>query len=91
MKKFKEIPKFKNEDEEFKFWSKESVTDYFDLSKAKKVRFTNLHRTTKLVAFNMPISLIDDLKFLAHKKDVPYQSLVKLFLVDRIEKELHAF
>jgi hypothetical protein len=52
------------------------------------MRFPNLRRTTKLVALNMPISLIDKLKYLAHKKDVAYQSLMKLFLDDRVSQEL---
>ncbi|OGR87468.1 MAG: hypothetical protein A3A86_05505 [Elusimicrobia bacterium RIFCSPLOWO2_01_FULL_60_11] len=88
MKKLKPIPRFKSENEEFEFWSKRDSTEYFDLSKAKRVRFPNLRRTTKLVALNMPISLIDKLKYLANKKDVAYQSLMKLFLDDRVSQEL---
>ena len=88
MKKLKKIPLFKNEDEEFEFWSKRDSTEYFDLSKAKRVRFPNLRRTTKLVALNMPISLIDQLKYLANKNDVAYQSLMKMFLLDRVSQEL---
>ncbi|OIO74513.1 MAG: hypothetical protein AUJ85_05380 [Elusimicrobia bacterium CG1_02_37_114] len=84
----KKIPKFKNEDEEFEFWSTHDSTDYVNISKGKRVRFPNLRRTTKLVALNMPISLIDQLKFLANKKDIAYQSLMKLFLIERLEKEL---
>ena len=88
MKKLKKIPEFRNEDQEFEFWSTHDSTEYLDLSKARKVRFPNLKRTTKLVALNMPISLIDQLKYLANKKDVAYQSLMKLFLVDRVTREL---
>lgn len=87
MKKLKKIPNFKHEDQEFEFWSTHDSADYIDLSKAKKVRFPNLRRTTKLVALNMPISLIDQLKFLANKKDIAYQSLLKIFLIERIEQE----
>ena len=88
MIKLKKIPKFRNEDQEFNFWSTHDATDYFDFSKAQRVRFPNLRRTTKLVAVNMPISLIDQLKFLANKKDVAYQSLMKIFLSERVLKEL---
>ena len=88
MKKLKKIPQFKTEDAEFKFWSKNDSSEYIDLSKLKRVRFPNLRRTTKLVSLNMPISLIDKLKFLAHKKDIAYQSLLKLFLEERVSKEL---
>lgn len=88
MKKLKKLPKFKNENEEFEFWSKHDSTEYLDLSKAKRVQFPNLRRTTKLVALNMPISLIDQLKYLANKKDVAYQSLMKIFLMDRVFQEL---
>lgn len=88
MKKLKKIPKFTNEDEESDFWSTHDSTDYVDWSKAKRVRFPHLTRTTKLVAMNMPISLIDHLKFLANKKNLGYQSLVKLFLIERVNKEL---
>ena len=88
MKILKKIPRFRNEDEEFEFWSKHDSTEYVDLSKAKRVRFPNLRRTTKLVALNMPISLIDQLKYLANKKDVAYQSLMKIFLIDRVSQEL---
>ncbi len=88
MQKLKKIPKFHNEDEEIAFWSKHDSTDYLDLSKAKRVRFPNLRRTSKLVALNMPISLIDQLKFLANKKDIAYQSLMKIFLSDKVRQEL---
>ena len=88
MKKLKRIPKFNNENEEFEFWSTQDSTDYVNLSQAKRVRFPNLRRTTKLVALNMPVSLLDHLKFLAHKKDVPYQSLLKMFLQERVQEEL---
>ncbi|MBI2119524.1 MAG: BrnA antitoxin family protein [Elusimicrobia bacterium] len=90
MKKLKTIPKFKSEDEERDFWAIHDSTNYIDLSKAKRVTFPNLRRTTKLVAINMPISLLDNLKFLANKMDIAYQSLMKMFLSERVKKELHA-
>ena len=90
MRKLKTIPKFKNEDKERDFWATHDSTEYIDLSKAKRVTFPNLRRTTKLVALNMPISLLDNLKFLANKMDIAYQSLMKMFLSERVKKELHA-
>ena len=90
MKKLKKIPKFKNEEQEFEFWSKNTLTNYFNIDKAKRIRFPNLRRTSKLVSMKMPISLIDQLKFLANKKDIAYQSLIKLFLIERLEKELRS-
>lgn len=89
MRKLKTIPKFKSEDEERAFWAAHDSTDYIDLSRAKRVTFPNLRRTTKLVALNMPISLLDNLKFLANKTDIAYQSLMKMFLSERVKKELH--
>ncbi|MCX6726582.1 MAG: BrnA antitoxin family protein [Candidatus Shapirobacteria bacterium] len=81
MKKFKPIPKFKSEDEEFEFWQKADSTEYFDWSKAKRgVMFPNLKLTSKLVTIRMPIGLVDRLKVKANKMDIPYQSLVKEIL-----------
>jgi len=89
MKKiFKAIPKFKNEDEERSFWAKADTSQYFDWSKAESVVFPNLRRTTRAVSVRLPESLINYLKMLANKKDVPYQSLMKIFLAERVEKEL---
>lgn len=87
-KRFKAIPKFKNEDEERDFWAKADTSQYFDWSKAESVVFPNLRRTTRAVSIRLPESLINYLKMLANKKDVPYQSLMKIFLAERVEKEL---
>lgn len=78
MNKLKNIPKFKNENEEFEFWQKADSTEYFDYSKAKRgVLFPNLKLTTKLVTIRLPIGLIERLKTKANKMDVPYQALIK--------------
>lgn len=87
-KKFKSIPEFKNEDEERDFWAKADSSEYFDWSKAEQVVFPNLRRSTRSVSIRLPESLISYLKVLANKKDVPYQSLMKIFLAERVEKEL---
>lgn len=89
-KKLKKIPKFKNEDEEIEFWSKHDLTDYFDVSKAKRATFPNLKPSTKTISIRLPVSLMDRLKALANKKDVPYQSLLKIFLAEKVQEELRS-
>ncbi len=90
VKKLKKIPKFKNEEEEFEFWASHDATDYFDISKAKRVAFPNLKSSTKAISIRLPESLLDHLKTLANKRDVPYQSLLKIFLAERIREELRS-
>ncbi len=87
MKKLKRIPKFKNEDEERKFWHEHDTTDYFDWSKAKKVTFPNLKPSVKSISLRLPESMVNELKVLANKKDVPYQSLMKIYLSEKIKEE----
>ncbi len=84
MKKLKRLPKFKNEDEERDFWAKHSSMDYFDWSKAVFVRFPNLKPSTETISIRFPRWLLDDIKQEANKKDVPYQSLIKVYLADRL-------
>lgn len=88
MKKVKKIPVFKNEDEERTFWSNNDASDYMDWSISEKVRFSNLKPTTKTISLRLPEYILEELKLLAHKQDVPYQSLIKIFLKDRINQEL---
>jgi len=76
-KKFKKIPKFKSEAEERKFWQTHDSTEYVDWSRAERVSFPNLKLTSKPITVRLPQSLIDRLKIKAHKRDVPYQSLMK--------------
>ncbi len=91
MKKLKLIPKFKNEDEEDAFWSTHDSTDYFDFSKAiVNPSFPNLKLSTKSITIRVPESLLDSLKMIANKKDVPYQSLVKMFLDEKVREEYRA-
>lgn len=90
IKKFKKIPVFKNEIEESKFWMTHDSTDYVDWSKAKRnFGFPNLKRSTQSVLIRFPQSLISDLKIIANKKDVPYQSYVKIILAEAVKKELN--
>jgi len=83
----KKIPKFKNEDEERDFWATHSSLDYFDLSTARRMTFPNLKRTTRSISIRLPEALIDDLKVLANKQDVPYQSLIKMYLARDVAME----
>ena len=84
----KEIPEFKTEEEERQFWAKHDSTEYVDWSKAKRGVFPNLKPSTKTISLRLPESMLEELKLLAHKNDVPYQSLVKVFLSERIDSEL---
>lgn len=90
MKAPKKIPRFKSEKEEFEFWSTHESTEYVDYSKGKKGSFPNLKPSVRTVSVRLPESLIAYLKVLANKRDIPYQSLMKMFLIERIQKELHA-
>jgi len=87
MKKFKKIPKFKNEDQEREFWSTHDSTEYVDWSKARQVVFPNLKLSTKTITIRVPQSLLYSLKAIANKKDVPYQSLVKIYLDQKVKEE----
>jgi predicted DNA binding CopG/RHH family protein len=84
----KKIPVFKNEDEEREFWATHNSTEYVDWDKASKVVLPNLKPTTKTISLRLPISMLNDLKVLANKKDVPYQSLLKVLLSEKIDEEL---
>ena len=84
----KEIPKFKTEEEERQFWAEHDSTEYVDWSKARRGVFPNLKPSTKTISLRLPESMLEELKLLANKNDVPYQSLVKVFLSERIESEL---
>ncbi|MDQ1272203.1 MAG: hypothetical protein QG591_833 [Planctomycetota bacterium] len=88
MSKLKSMPKFKTEDEEREFWSTHDSTEYIDYSKAKRTLFPNLKPTTKTISIRLPESLIEKLKVLANKRDVPYQSLLKVLLAEKVDEEL---
>ncbi len=88
MSKTKPIPKFQTEEEEQDFWSQTNSTEYVDWSQAKSSTFANLHPSVKTISLRLPEWMIAELKTLANKRDVPYQSLLKLFLAERLEEEL---
>ncbi len=89
MKPKKQLPKFRSEAEERRFWATHDSTDYLDWSQAKRVLFPNLKPSVKTISIRLPESLLDALKTLANQRDVPYQSLVKIILAERIEQDLH--
>ena len=84
----KRITKFKNEDEEREFWATHSPLDFFNTSSARKVTLPNLKPSVKTISLRLPEMMLEQLKLLANKRDVPYQSLLKMFLAERIEREL---
>ena len=84
----KSIPKFKNEDEERDFWSKHDSSEYLNWKSAERVLFPNLKPSTKSISLRLPESLLDALRQMANERDVPYQSLIKMILQERIERDL---
>jgi predicted DNA binding CopG/RHH family protein len=84
----KKIPKFKTEAEEREFWATADSRDYVDWSTAGRVRLPNLKPSLKTISLRLPEMMIEELKLLANKKDVPYQSLIKIFLSERLASEL---
>lgn len=87
MKRLKKIPTFKDEDAEREFWGKTDSTEYIDWSKAQKLVLPNFRPTLRTISLRLPESMIAELKLLANQRDVPYQSLLKVFLAERIREE----
>ena len=88
VKRTKKIPKHKSEDRERDFWSKSDSTEYIDWSEARPLVLPNLKPSLKTISLRLPEHMLAELKVLANKRDVPYQSLLKLFLAERLEEEL---
>ena len=84
----KAIPRFESEDQERDFWSSHDSSEYVSWSEARKVVLPELRPTLKTISLRLPASLLEELKLLANKRDVPYQSLLKVFLAERVKKEL---
>ena len=87
----KKIPLFKNEDEEREFWAKNSPLDFMDAKSVDRGTFPNLKPTMKSISIRNPENMLEQLKILAHKRDVPYQSLVKLDEVEQVETMAQEF
>lgn len=84
----KKIPKFSNEDAERAFWATHDSTEYVDWSAAPRVSLTRLKPTLRTISIRLPEAMLGELRRLANKRDIPYQSLIKSFLAERIEEEL---
>ena len=79
------VPVFKTEAEERAFWESHDSSDYVDWSKAKRVRFPNLKPSTKAISLRLPVDLLERIKMAANKRDVPYQSLIKVWLSEKVD------
>jgi predicted DNA binding CopG/RHH family protein len=83
----KRVPKFKNENRERDFWSENDSSEYLNWKSAERVLFPNLKPSTKAIILRLPESLLDALRQMANERDVTYQSLIKMFLQERIEQD----
>ncbi|HET9783550.1 MAG TPA: BrnA antitoxin family protein [Terriglobales bacterium] len=86
-KKLKAIPKFKSEAAEREFWRRHDTVDYVDWEHARRVALPRLRPSTETISLRLPVPLLADLKSLANERDVPYQSLLKVFLAERVAQE----
>ena len=86
MSKVRKTPEFKSEAEERAFWESHDSTEYVDWKQAKRAQFPNLKPSTKTISLRLPESLLDRIKIEANKRDMPYQSLIKVWLSDDVEE-----
>ena len=84
----KAIPKFSSEAKEREFWEKTDSSNLVDWSKAQRVRLPNLKPSSKSISLRLPVSLLDALRVEANKRDVPYQSLIKVWLAERVQAKV---
>lgn len=87
-KQVKKIPRFNNENEERRFWDTHDITDYLHQLEPVEVDLSELKPSTKPITIRLPETLLASLKKLAHQRDVPYQSLMKIFLAEKVKKEV---
>ena len=86
-KQIKAIPEFTNEQEERLFWEEHDSSEYLDWSKARPVVLPNLKPTTKTISLRLPQHLLDSIKSAANSRDVPYQSLIKVWLQEKLHDQ----
>ena len=86
-KKLKKIPEFRTEDEERRFWARADSTEHLDWTAGKHRKFVQLRPSLRTISLRLPVAMIEDLKVLANQRDVPYQSLLKVFLAERLAEE----
>jgi predicted DNA binding CopG/RHH family protein len=84
----KKLPKFKNEDDERRFWVKHSPLDFLKSRKLRLTGLPNLRPSSRTISIRLPESLLESIKVLANKKDVPYQSMLKILLAEAVREEL---
>jgi predicted DNA binding CopG/RHH family protein len=84
LKKARKVPKFASEAEERRFWETHDTDGLVDWSKAERVRFPNLKLSTKSISLRLPLGLLEQIKVEANKRDVPYQSLIKIWLAEKV-------
>ena len=84
-KKARPAPAFESEAQERRFWESHDSTDRVDWSRAERVRLPNLKPSTASISLRMPVSLLERIKTAAHKRDVPYQSLIKTWLAEKLD------
>lgn len=84
----KRIPEFRSEDRERAFWAGpgRDSTEYLDWGKARVARFPDIKLSTQAISLRLPVSLLERIKLEANKRDVPYQSLIKVWLAEKVEK-----
>ena len=90
-KELKQIPTFQSEDEEREFWSNHDSTEYIDWAEAEEVIFSKLKPSTRTISLRLPELMLNELRLIANKRDIPYQSLIKMFLKERIDEELKGY
>ena len=88
-KKPQELPKFRSEDDERAFWAEHDVVDFFDWENSVRGSFPALKPSTTTISLRLPQALLEELKAMANERDVPYQSLLKIFLAERVARERH--
>ncbi len=86
----KRVPKFKTEDDERRFWATADSTEYVEWESGKRKKLVHLKPSLRTISLRLPVSIIEDLKVLANRRDVPYQSLLKVFLAERVAQERRA-
>jgi predicted DNA binding CopG/RHH family protein len=86
MSKVKKVPTFKTEQEEREFWETHDSSDYVDWAKAESVSLSNLKPSTKTISLRLPEGLLDSIKIEANKRDMPYQSLIKVWLAEDVKE-----
>jgi len=92
-KKLRPVPKFRKEQDEHEFWNTHDTTDYFDFSDSNRVEIEfdpGVEAPVKSISLRLPREMLNELKVLAHKKDIPYQSLIKVYLAEKIAQERKA-